>query len=143
MERHYQNSTADSAMTEIALALAMGFFSIMVLTMVSMGAGKLEAAAPAVTAALQTPSVATQTQAITNGTKEDQLVIFYQGQYFDKDIQLITLNNLNLSARIILAFPPDLEMKAAIDARAQFNTDNLIISTLNEEWMTTLRRKLK
>ena len=28
-----------NAMTEIALALAMGFFSILVLTMVSMGAG--------------------------------------------------------------------------------------------------------
>jgi hypothetical protein len=34
-----RNGSQDNAMTEIALALATGFFSIMVLTMVSMGAG--------------------------------------------------------------------------------------------------------
>ncbi|MGB0672123.1 MAG: hypothetical protein ACPGNT_11560, partial [Rhodospirillales bacterium] len=34
-----ESATAESAMTEIALALAMGFFSLMVLTLISMGAG--------------------------------------------------------------------------------------------------------
>lgn len=44
MEHVSQSATAESAMTEIALALAMGFFAIMVLTMVSMGAGQPESA---------------------------------------------------------------------------------------------------
>ena len=34
-----QPGAQDGAMTEVALALAMGFFSILVLTLVSMGGG--------------------------------------------------------------------------------------------------------
>ena len=42
-----RNAHQDSAMTEISLALAMAFFSIMVLTLISMGSGD---------ATLQSPS---------------------------------------------------------------------------------------
>ena len=42
------DSTAGNAMTEIALALAMAFFSIMVLSMISMGTS-MQAKRPALT----------------------------------------------------------------------------------------------
>lgn len=143
MERHYQNSTSDSAMTEIALALAMGFFSIMVLTMVSMGAGKTEIEKSVVTAALQVAADDAKSLATTDLVEEDLLVIFYNDGFFDQDLNPISPSKFDQQKRLILAFPPDLKMNVAIEARAKFNTKNLIISTLNDEWMTALRRTIK
>ncbi|MCH2631449.1 MAG: hypothetical protein MKZ89_13440, partial [Nisaea sp.] len=45
-----QNTNQTKAMTEVALALSMGFFSIMVLAMVSMGSVSIENAAAKKTA---------------------------------------------------------------------------------------------
>lgn len=140
MERRYQSSTADNAMTEIALALAMGFFSIMVLTMVSMGAGKVDSAPLVVAAALQAPADTAQPQSTILSSEQDQLVIFHNGKYFNKDMQPINLADLDFSNRIILGLSPDLEMRSAIDVRSQFKTENLVISTLNEEWVSALKR---
>jgi hypothetical protein len=41
--------------------------------------------------------------------------------------------------RIILALPPEISVKEALDVRAQIDTKNLIVSTLDERWLKTLR----
>ena len=80
MDNGYHNTTADSAMTEVALALAMGFFSIMVLTMVSMGTGSpvtakvTEAARLADAAVLQPPQRIARGIVGEAGAADDQAV---------------------------------------------------------------------
>ena len=45
------------------------------------------------------------------------------------------------SGRIILAISPDTEMAETLSARMRFDSQNLVISMLNQEWLTALNRK--
>ena len=143
MEHGHHNFSADSAMTEIALALAMGFFSIMVLTMVSMGAGSSdEDPAEAVNSVALAPA---QTEAGAESGQvrpvaEDVIIIYFQGRYLDQNLSPLALESLPAEGRLILAVAPDLPMVEAMAVRARINRENLIVSTLDERWMKALGR---
>ena len=79
-ETHYGN-----AMTEVALALAMAFFSIMILAVVSMGAAHIKAVnddrqkANTSIAAKLAPSKNSSPSAETAATQDDTLIIYHKG----------------------------------------------------------------
>lgn len=132
----------ENAMTEIALALAMGFFAIMVLTLVSMNAGpsidepiqmerfeKIQ---------LQAPQQDSPTQDAV--AQDDMLIVYHQGQYFDpnlKPLDIGSLGGLNVK-RVILALAPSLSMQEALKAQQDLAVQNLVISTLTPDWLTRL-----
>lgn len=148
----HHSLAGDNAMTEIALALAMGFFAIMILTLVSMGAGASsdktvetsdEAEKTFISAALapvenkdKQPSNSTQ----SNVKKDDLLVIYYNGEFVDQNLAAVDLRNLDFSSdrRVILALNPSLPMSEAMTVRTKLPTENLIISALDERWLTRL-----
>ena len=70
----------DGAMTEVALALAMGFFSILVLTLVSMGGG--EGDAPSFEA-IRLVQTAPERPSSVLPEKSDVIVIFDGAGFFD------------------------------------------------------------
>ena len=131
-----------NAMAEIALALAMAFFSIMVLTMISMGAGIMTDApasaanvdgitvAPSVPATDQTPAAAR--------VGDDVLVIHYAGRFFTKDLTQADPNAFRGDGRVVLAIDPSLSMERVIAIRKQIPARNLIVSTLDGRWLETL-----
>ncbi len=139
---------SDSAMTEIALALAMAFFSIMILTMVSMGAGAGDAKstdsrtdtairALPVQVVQSAPDQAEQARV----SKQDKIIIFYRGAFYDSSLQAADPGAIKSQppARIVLAISPDLPMSQALDARARFSSRDVIVTTLNIEWITRLK----
>lgn len=132
-----QNGTHDNAMTEIALALAMGFFSILVLTMVSMGAGdgRSDAAAAVMALAANTPGTAAQ------AAPDDFIVVYHQQRYFTAAMAPIDPKSIDTPKRIVLALARDLPLSEAMAARAQFATTNLVVSTLDERWQAALQQK--
>mgnify|MGYP006909087017 CR=1 FL=1 len=143
MEHVSQSATAESAMTEIALALAMGFFAIMVLTMVSMGAGQPESAekAKSVAAADLMANVATApSEATTELGADDLVVIYYKDSFFSPDMKPVDIAGLAPESRVILAVPPDLPLSQAIDIRGRFNRKDLVVSTLDARWMKALEQ---
>lgn len=128
-----------NAMTEIALALAMAFFSIMVLTMISMGVGPAESD-PAVTAAVVAPSAPeTAPAAAIVPDGKDRVVVYYAGKYMDRDLRPVDPAGLHGSGRVILALDPALPMSEALAARARINVENLVVSVLDDRWLTSLR----
>ena len=127
-------------MTEIALALAMAFFSIMVLTMISMGVGKGEG--PAVIGAVLAPPAAESTEAaVVKPQTDDVIIVYYGGRYHDRDLKPMDPANVNTTGRVLLALDPALPMSEAIQARGRINVENLVVSTLDDRWLTTLRSK--
>ncbi|MDX1738631.1 MAG: hypothetical protein R3261_10365 [Alphaproteobacteria bacterium] len=153
----------DNAMTEIALALAMGFFAIMILTLVSMGAGEggagegrasveettkteVENQASVITAALTTTEKSQIGDQVVDTPKgEDLLVIYFDGQFMDQNLQPIfpeAVKN-NQGGKIILALNPSLPMQEALDARAKLNVKDLVVATLDERWMERLQADTK
>ena len=140
MEGHYGN-----AMTEIALALAMAFFSVMVLAMVSMGAGSQDTAQTASATSAETllvtpsrPSSATQT--VSDDTR---IVVFWQGRYLSDQLKPLDPVTLGSDQKIILAIDPALPMSAAMTARSALATKNITVTVLDQRWMRTLEETSK
>ena len=129
------DSSYGNAMTEIALALAMAFFSIMVLTMVSMSATPEKISKdqnqPTINLANSAPN---STQKPTAPTKR-KLVIFWNGQFMDQQLSTLELGSLKSSKKIVLAMPPNLPMADALAARAQLEGVDILVSVLDERWL--------
>lgn len=128
-----------NAMTEIALALAMGFFSIMVLTMVSMGAGSGKEAAT-VAARLAAPRAGAEAAAVVTQTAQDVIVIYHGGRLLSQDLTPIAAADIPTDRRVILAVDPAIPMNEAIRIRASLAATDLVVSTLDERWLQRLER---
>ena len=128
-----------NAMTEIALALAMGFFSLLVLTLVSMGAGSGDDRAAAAAILKPVPAQSGETQAVAL-EREDTIVIYYRGRFYDTALAPIDPGAIRSDGRVVLALEPTLSMSEALRAQAQVNADNLVVSVLDERWRTTLAK---
>jgi len=135
--------TSGNAMTEVALALAMAFFSLMVLTMVSMGTPNRDPQEKAVSAATPKMRVALSAKSTSRPEKaadEPTLVVYWKGTFYDQDLRPLNLATQQFKGRVILALPPDLPMGLALEARSKVVSENLVVSTLNKTWLTRLSK---
>jgi len=126
-----------NAMTEIALALAMAFFSIMVLTMISMQTS-IQPKQPLLGVVLTT-AAGENSHAVITPDSEDRILIYYQGQFFDRELKPTEPTPPKVGGRVILALSPETSVKEALNVRTQVKTPNLIVSTLGERWLKSLR----
>ena len=138
---HYGN-----AMTEIALALSMAFFSVMTLTMISMGAGdgtaEAKARPEAVIAAVLAPAAPDSAPAARLDSRAgDTLVVYRQGRFYDRDLRPLDPAERRFSGRVILAVDPTVRMTEALAARARIGADDLVVSTLDGRWLEALARR--
>ena len=145
---------AQSAMTEVALALAMAFFAIMVLAMISMGSSVQANKTQKAEASVDLTDMQLSLQALQpdqknnqlNPSKEtiktvgpdDLLVVFYQGQWFDRTLSPLNPESLSADKPVILALDPDLPLNEAIAARSQLARSNITIAPLDRQWLITL-----
>ena len=144
-----------NAMAEIALALAMGFFSIMVLAMVSMGAGvgvpplqvliPLPAdgisVAPTVSAnAAKNAADLSDALTVRQSVSADLLLIFHKGQYIDAGLQVVDPSHFARGKdRIVLAVDPGLSLSQAAAARRKISGVPVTVTPLDKQWMHTLK----
>jgi hypothetical protein len=130
----------ENAMTEIALAMAMGFFSIMVLTSMSMVIQKV----PKVARAPQ--SIATTIlipQDEKNGPEgrlkeNDQLVIFDGQNFLDRDLSRLDLSTLVREHRVILAVAQDLRIASILSAQDRLSTHQVVVTPLSDSWQRAI-----
>ncbi len=139
---HYGN-----AMTEIALALAMAFFSLMVLTLVSMGAGEAAETAKgrvkeAVLAQFAPPRDGAPETAVRKVTAEDTLILFQGGRFYGRDLKPVTVGGGAFEGRVILAVDPAASLADAMRARSRINAADLLVSPLDEKWRNALDRAM-
>lgn len=139
----------ESAMTEVALALAMGIFSIMVLTMISMGIGPAKPGAKTENEpvqnieALVVSGSAGAGKGASNLKQTDLIVIFHQGQFFNQQLKAITAQSVSQKAnsenqRIVLAIDPSAPLEKVLKARGSFSSNNLIVTQLDQDWINRL-----
>ena len=124
-------------MTEIALALAMGFFSLLVLAMVSMGAGRGKATS-ATAAILAPPAAQAADRGATGVEPDDVILIYFDGGFFDTELRAVEPGQVDGAKRVVLAFAPDIALAEAMAARARVRSERLVVSTLDEAWLRAL-----
>jgi hypothetical protein len=136
-----RDTAQNNAMAEIALALAMGFFSILVLTMVSMGAGAGPQAASALGLGVQVRPAAASSGTPT--AAKQNLLIHYNGRFYDADLKPTDPASLLADGPLILAVAPGLRFVDVLSARKQAGEQDLTVTTLDERWLATLKEKFK
>ncbi|MDP6475778.1 MAG: hypothetical protein QF894_12815 [Alphaproteobacteria bacterium] len=143
MPSEYQSN----AMTEIALALAMAFFSIMVLAMLSMGSAlQVEsAAAPGLAEGirLSLPAAASGVNdaAPARQVAADEVIVHWRGRFFDGALKPLDPAALAAGGRRVLAIAPDLSIAEAMAVREMIATAQLEVTTLDSRWMQTLEEQ--
>lgn len=130
----------NNAMTEIALALAMGFFSIMVLALVSMGVGSDPSAPQPISMALAAASPGHKASAPSD--VPDTLIVHYRGGFFDEALAPIDAAAIQPKpgGRVVLALDPALPMSQALAIRQQVAAQQLTVATLDDAWLAALAR---
>ncbi len=137
-----------NAMTEVALALAMGFFSIMVLAMVSMGAHS-QSGTRTDTVLKDGVSIAVNKDASPRTQKaegkspspvaSDSLLILHNGRILD-----VTLSDVDVESwspgegPVVLAVPPAVSMAQVIAVRERLTRLNPTVTVLDQKWSERL-----
>ena len=134
------DSSYGNAMTEIALALAMAFFSIMVLTMVSMSAAPEKISKDQAQPTINLANSNTSNNQNAAAPTKRKLVVFWNGQFMDQQLNLLELSSLKSFKKIVLAMPPNLPMTEALAARAQLEGANIVVSVLDKRWLERLAK---
>ena len=135
-----------NAMTEVALALSMAFFSIMILAIISMSTAekimakeKVQSVSPVTAKLISTKPAGSISKTIKPATK-DTLVIYHNGQYFDHQLKPLNPSAIGTSGRIILAFAPNTPMSGAMATGTFIKGKDLVVSILTEKWVAALKR---
>ena len=131
--------TQENAMTEIALAMAMGFFSIMVLTMISMGVPletnpDSKAKIPIFTL-IQSKIETSKSTKLQN---EDIFLVFDGNSYLDKALRPVDPKTIPNSRRIILGLSPGLSLESALSAQRNLYGKQVVLTTLTTDWKLAL-----
>ena len=142
-----RDGSQNNAMAECALALAMAFFSIMVLTMVSMGAGiGSDRTGPPLTGERISirPSTPSEAPAIRREADDtDNILIHYRGRFYDRTLAPLAPAAVRSQGRTILAIDPALSLVEAIAVRQRIANPDLIVTTLDERWLDALKELSK
>ena len=134
-----QSTYHEGAMTEIALALAMAFFSIMVLTLISLGTPGVEPTAIKVTAVEAEQKKGAGTSSIE---QDDLIVIFHNGGLLDKTMRPISSERIgDHSGRVILAISPVTPLRDVVGARERTGSKTLVVTELAATWLDALSKR--
>lgn len=122
-----------NAMTEIALAMAMGFFSIMVLTALSMGVAPNTSKTIAAAQVAKSDGGKSRPGAVTTG-RDDVITVYARGRFHDARLTPIDPKTIPADRRVILVVDPGLPMAEVLTARARIGAGNLVVSTMDDKW---------
>lgn len=140
--------STNNAMTEIALALAMGFFSLMILTMVSMQVKNVVEMQPEqqspqweIEAMMVDPArEGVAKSAVMEPEQEDKFMIYADGKYYDQEFLVLDPTAVvRYPGRVILGVSPSLPMAETLSVRGRIDHQALVVTTLNQEWMAALK----
>ena len=123
----------ENPLTEVALALSMAFFSLMVLMLFAITNSSSGSAQ-------QTVKVDGPT---SNEIKKESptFLIFFNGKYFDETLQLAKPGNQDKEKPLFLAVMPDLDVRSMMDAMQKVNHPSPEVITLSNEWIRALSQK--
>lgn len=161
MHTIHSQDQSTQAMTEVALALSMAFFSLLLVALVSLGVPdplsgdmtelhqiddvdslKLNASAPTSSKAAKTNSE--NDKPLPAETTNTQFVFYFNEDFYDQHLQLIDtsafISQLSVSHHVVLVMPTDTTLSDALAVQATFDTFDdtfeLSLTVMNEPWQT-------
>ena len=121
-----------SAMTEVALALSMAFFTVLVLALVSMGVPAMNVKPP------QSNTVTLSAPGDIREIEADEVLLIYFASTLYND-RLEKINQLPTESKMIVAVPGTVSLEELIGLQIQFKNREFSITTLDEQWQERLK----
>lgn len=126
---------AGHAMTEVALGLAMCFFCLLVLTLVSIRAPASASGGTRRNEILATAPAHAAAQAMA---ETDRLVVFHAGRFLDAGRRPLDPAAVPVTGRVVLAVDPALPMVDVLAARRRLAGADLVVAPLDAAWLAAL-----
>lgn len=121
-------------LTEVALALSMAFFAIMVLTIFALSQKQFKS--------IESNKISINSKSSINKDKKDKkrtLVFYHNKNFYDQNLKVWRLENQDKPAdRYTLAVPTKMSVKELFEIKKIFQDRDLQVTEQNQQWNEAL-----
>jgi len=125
-------------LTEVALALSMAFFSIMVLSIFALSHSGVNK---------EKVSISIQKSKKTikqNDTKKREIIFYFKNNFYNKNFEIWdNTKNVHIKNLFLIAVPSNITVKKLFKIKETLKNLNIKITQQNDEWNNALRKKIK
>ncbi|MFT7005652.1 MAG: hypothetical protein ACJAXJ_000151 [Colwellia sp.] len=136
--------TTSSAMTEVALGLSMAFFTLLIVSLLSMSfPTKIESNTTKLTEFIQKNSaidIEIDSEDNSNSQNETQLAFFFDDKFYDQSLALRSIDSFSKEKNLIVAVNPNLTFAEVFTLRQQVKHPQLSITVSNKAWRSRLQQ---
>jgi lipopolysaccharide export LptBFGC system permease protein LptF len=134
MEKNMNSDYSHNPLTEVALALSMAFFAIMVLTIFALSQKQLKS--------IESNKISINSKSSINKDKKDKkrtLVFYHNKNFYDQNLKVWRLENQDKPAdRYTLAVPTKMSVKELFEIKKIFQGLDLQVTEQNQQWNEAL-----
>jgi hypothetical protein len=134
MEKNMNSDYSHNPLTEVALALSMAFFAIMVLTIFALSQKQFKS--------IESNKISINSKSSINKDKKDKkrtLVFYHNKNFYDQNLKVWRLENQDKPAdRYTLAVPTKMSVKELFEIKKIFQGIDLQVTEQNQQWNEAL-----
>ena len=136
MNSEYSNNP----LTEVALALSMAFFSIMVLTIFALS----HKSKTVTTTSNEKISVTSTSSAKTKQNKNRSIIFYFEDNFYNKNFKKWDFNRQTLNPNgYTVAVPSEISVKKLFEIRQELKELDIKITQQNKKWNDALNKNIK
>lgn len=152
----YRSNSQDQstqAMTEVALALSMAFFSLLLLALISMGVpathdntssiGENKHIPEFILSKSETTNAAADNEQTQQSETQTQYIFYFNEAYYDQNMALTLPKRLDPSKKLIVAMPLDTNVATALLLQQEFASFEVSLTLMNAEWLAAFEANSK
>ena len=118
-------------LTEVALALSMAFFAIMVLTIFALSQKQFKS--------IESDKISMNSKSSVHKDKKRTLVFYHNNSFYDQNLKIWRLENQDKQTnRYILAVPTKMSVKELFEIKKFFQGHDLQVTEQNQQWNEAL-----
>jgi len=118
-------------LTEVALALSMAFFAIMVLTIFALSQKQFKS--------IESDKISMNSKSSVEKDKKRTLVFFHNNNFYDQNLKIWRLENQDKQTdRYTLAVPTKMSVKELFEIKKIFQGLDLQVTEQNQQWNEAL-----
>ena len=122
-------------LTEVALALSMAFFALMVLTIFALSQKQFKS--------IESDKISINSKSLINKDKKDKkriLVFYHNKNFYDQNLKIWRLENQGKQTdRYTLAVPKEMSVKELFEIKKIFQGLDLQVAEQNQQWNDALK----
>jgi hypothetical protein len=134
MEKNMNSDYSHNPLTEVALALSMAFFAIMVLTIFALSQKQFKSN--------ESDKISMNSKSSIDKDKKDKkrtLVFYHNNNFYDQNLKIWRLENQDKQTnRYILAVPTKMSVKELFEIKKIFQGLDLQVTEQNHQWNEAL-----